>query len=289
MYQKAALLSMLPDAEVEAMGQNAEDLFRWVKGDCPACTTPNFENAVSFIAVIHWCGSTDRWMAFASGLLESRSQQRSLLQRRPRDASPHPPQNQSSLHWWVPRPPNMNCYTSIQNQSSLHWWAPDPLIWTLIPLIESNCDLIKPCVIPGNDVCVERLHNSRKETRADIQHIVHHKEGRGPTRKFCKSVNTYILLMRCFQLNQNKCHHFKSLKLCLTVWLCTGQSDHHVDDQCVVQLLKGLCLRQLGSLDEAEGCFNHVISRWDWGDWCHTSRNTTNLTRYRSSHAYNPS
>ena len=60
---------------------------------------------------------------------------------------------------------------------------------------------------------------------------------------------------------------FKSLKSCLTVWLCTGQSDHHVDDQCVVQLLKGLCLRQLGRLDEAEGCFNHIISRWDWGDW----------------------
>ena len=58
---------------------------------------------------------------------------------------------------------------------------------------------------------------------------------------------------------------FKSSKSCLTFWLCPGQSDHHVDDQCVVQLLKGLCLRQLGSLDEAEGCFNHVISRWDPG------------------------
>ncbi|KAM9313886.1 tetratricopeptide repeat protein 39B-like [Pholidichthys leucotaenia] len=38
-------------------------------------------------------------------------------------------------------------------------------------------------------------------------------------------------------------------------------SEYQVDDQCVVQLLKGLCLRQLGRLVQAEICFNHVISR----------------------------
>ncbi|KAI3353109.1 hypothetical protein L3Q82_019675, partial [Scortum barcoo] len=37
-------------------------------------------------------------------------------------------------------------------------------------------------------------------------------------------------------------------------------SEYHLDDQCVVQLLKGLCLRQLGRLVQAELCFNHVIS-----------------------------
>ncbi|XP_069024185.1 tetratricopeptide repeat protein 39B-like [Embiotoca jacksoni] len=37
-------------------------------------------------------------------------------------------------------------------------------------------------------------------------------------------------------------------------------SEYHLDDQCVVQLLKGLCLRQLGRLVQAEICFNHVIS-----------------------------
>ncbi|XP_068445148.1 tetratricopeptide repeat protein 39B-like [Clinocottus analis] len=37
-------------------------------------------------------------------------------------------------------------------------------------------------------------------------------------------------------------------------------SSYHLDDQCVVQLLKGLCLRQLGHLVQAEICFNHVIS-----------------------------
>ncbi|XP_032390083.1 tetratricopeptide repeat protein 39B [Etheostoma spectabile] len=37
-------------------------------------------------------------------------------------------------------------------------------------------------------------------------------------------------------------------------------SEYHLDDQCVVQLLKGLCLRQLGHLAKAELCFNHVIS-----------------------------
>ncbi|KAF1395342.1 hypothetical protein PFLUV_G00010530 [Perca fluviatilis] len=37
-------------------------------------------------------------------------------------------------------------------------------------------------------------------------------------------------------------------------------SEYQLDDQCVVQLLKGLCLRQLGHLLQAELCFNHVIS-----------------------------
>lgn len=37
-------------------------------------------------------------------------------------------------------------------------------------------------------------------------------------------------------------------------------SEYHRDDQCVIQLLKGLCLRQLGRLVQAEICFNHVIS-----------------------------
>ncbi|XP_046900771.1 tetratricopeptide repeat protein 39B-like [Hypomesus transpacificus] len=37
-------------------------------------------------------------------------------------------------------------------------------------------------------------------------------------------------------------------------------SVHHVDDQCVVQLLKGLCLRHLGRLDQAEACFSLVLS-----------------------------
>ncbi|KAF3852538.1 hypothetical protein F7725_005893 [Dissostichus mawsoni] len=37
-------------------------------------------------------------------------------------------------------------------------------------------------------------------------------------------------------------------------------SAYHLDDQCVVQLLKGLCLRELENLVQAELCFNHVIS-----------------------------
>ncbi|TKS68324.1 Tetratricopeptide repeat protein 39B [Collichthys lucidus] len=40
----------------------------------------------------------------------------------------------------------------------------------------------------------------------------------------------------------------------------TNPSEYHQDDQCVVQLLKGLCLRQLGRLVQAEICFNYVIS-----------------------------
>ncbi|KAG7486281.1 tetratricopeptide repeat protein 39B-like [Solea senegalensis] len=37
-------------------------------------------------------------------------------------------------------------------------------------------------------------------------------------------------------------------------------SEYHLDDQCIVQLLKGLCLRHLGRLDQAEQCFNHVLA-----------------------------
>ncbi|XP_012687139.2 tetratricopeptide repeat protein 39B-like isoform X2 [Clupea harengus] len=37
-------------------------------------------------------------------------------------------------------------------------------------------------------------------------------------------------------------------------------SEYLADDQCVVQMLKGLCLRHLSRLPEAESCFTHVIS-----------------------------
>lgn len=46
-----------------------------------------------------------------------------------------------------------------------------------------------------------------------------------------------------------------------TVW-CADPSEYHTGDECVVQLLKGLCLRSLGRLVQAEICFNYVISRW---------------------------
>ncbi|XP_049899822.1 tetratricopeptide repeat protein 39B-like [Epinephelus moara] len=37
-------------------------------------------------------------------------------------------------------------------------------------------------------------------------------------------------------------------------------SEYHMDDVCVIQLLKGLCLRHMGHLIQAELCFNHVIA-----------------------------
>ncbi|XP_030644139.1 tetratricopeptide repeat protein 39B-like [Chanos chanos] len=41
----------------------------------------------------------------------------------------------------------------------------------------------------------------------------------------------------------------------------SNPSEYHIDDQCLVQMLKGLCLRHLGRHLEAEACFSHVISR----------------------------
>ncbi|XP_012724324.2 tetratricopeptide repeat protein 39B [Fundulus heteroclitus] len=40
----------------------------------------------------------------------------------------------------------------------------------------------------------------------------------------------------------------------------SAPSEYHMDDLCVVQMLKGLCLTQLGRLVQAEICFNFVIS-----------------------------
>ncbi|XP_017579274.1 tetratricopeptide repeat protein 39B-like isoform X1 [Pygocentrus nattereri] len=37
-------------------------------------------------------------------------------------------------------------------------------------------------------------------------------------------------------------------------------SVYHADDQSLIQMLKGLCLRHLGRLEQAEHCFNYVIS-----------------------------
>ncbi|KAL7889636.1 hypothetical protein AOLI_G00018940 [Acnodon oligacanthus] len=37
-------------------------------------------------------------------------------------------------------------------------------------------------------------------------------------------------------------------------------SVYHADDQSLMQMLKGLCLRHLGRLEQAEHCFNYVIS-----------------------------
>lgn len=55
------------------------------------------------------------------------------------------------------------------------------------------------------------------------------------------------------------------IEMCLDVFLtvafvCADPSEYHKDDLCVVQLLKGLCLRHLGRLVQAELCFNYVIS-----------------------------
>lgn len=55
------------------------------------------------------------------------------------------------------------------------------------------------------------------------------------------------------------------IEICMDVFLtvgfmCADTSEYHKDDLCVVQLLKGLCLRNLGRLVQAELCFNYVIS-----------------------------
>lgn len=106
-------------------------------------------------------------------------------------------------------------------------------------------------VTAGNDVCVEWLHNSRQKTRADWRNPVNFRESRRAAQKWSKwgkFSNQWVFLI----LTQG---------LQFTVW-CADPSEYHTGDECVVQLLKGLCLRSLGRLVQAEICFNHVISRW---------------------------
>ena len=61
---------------------------------------------------------------------------------------------------------------------------------------------------------------------------------------------------------------FCLLHFCALVWIHqpviphSDPTEYHPDDQCVIQLLKGLCLRHLGHLGQAEHCFNHIIGRW---------------------------
>lgn len=38
-------------------------------------------------------------------------------------------------------------------------------------------------------------------------------------------------------------------------------SEFHPDDRCLLQMLKGLCLKHLDRLLQAELCFTHVLSR----------------------------
>ncbi|XP_059903540.1 tetratricopeptide repeat protein 39B-like isoform X2 [Gadus macrocephalus] len=144
MYQKAALLSMLPDAEVEAMGQNAEDLFKQVEG-----------------LRLRIAGKSVPTEKFAA-----KKAQRCLSSRPTKPVLPA----LEMMYVW-------NGFTIVGKRPEL--------TYSILSTIQKAED---------------QLASS------------------------------------------------------------ASQSDHHVDDQCVVQLLKGLCLRQLGSLDEAEGCFNHVIS-----------------------------
>ncbi|GAA6067392.1 tetratricopeptide repeat protein 39B isoform X1, partial [Tachysurus ichikawai] len=37
-------------------------------------------------------------------------------------------------------------------------------------------------------------------------------------------------------------------------------TEYHMDDECLVQMLKGLCLKHLGRLLQAELCYSHVIA-----------------------------
>lgn len=51
--------------------------------------------------------------------------------------------------------------------------------------------------------------------------------------------------------------------LCLlSVCLALDISDYSVDDECLVKLLKGCCLKNLQRPLQAELCFNHVIQRY---------------------------
>ena len=50
--------------------------------------------------------------------------------------------------------------------------------------------------------------------------------------------------------------------VCAFFLLVLDISDYSVDDECLVKLLKGCCLKNLQRPLQAELCFNHVIQRY---------------------------
>ncbi|KAJ7423409.1 tetratricopeptide repeat domain 39B [Pitangus sulphuratus] len=58
----------------------------------------------------------------------------------------------------------------------------------------------------------------------------------------------------------------------------TNHNEYYVDDVCMLQLLKGLCLKHLGRLMQAELCFSKVIQRsWQLGE-AHGDQKETKVT-----------
>ena len=57
------------------------------------------------------------------------------------------------------------------------------------------------------------------------------------------------------------------LPVCVCVWVCvradgrTPGTDLSIDDQCLLSLLKGLCLKHLGHQEEAEHYFTLVLCK----------------------------
>lgn len=143
-FQKAAILSMLPEKEVTALGENVVELFRWIT-----------ENRCWLAKCTRYSRSCDmflagRWMVSGWGLLGNRFLQRSLRQRR-RSATILPP---------------------LPNYLSLLWWEN---AFSLVLILWMICTKIKHLsfISSGNDVRLEWFHRGWQKTQFDPKHFGH--------------------------------------------------------------------------------------------------------------------
>lgn len=171
-----------------------------------------------------------RWRASGWDLLGSRFQRRSLQRRRPRDTPLPPPWNLSFLLWWG-------------HVLSVNWCV---FFLVFFAFVSNNHLLPQEMMYVWNGFTIV---GKKPELTEGILSTLEKAEEQ--LRNDPSEENFLI----------NGCFLILTQGLQFTVW-CADPSEYHTGDECVVQLLKGLCLRSLGRLVQAEICFNHVISRW---------------------------
>lgn len=199
-------------------------------GIIPVCKLTMFTGAYLLYKIeIKWLiWFLGRWMISESRLLESPSRLRSLQQRK--HSAMHPP---PLWNWWSPLWWGL-AHVPVNRHMETNSWCPTTIVpmsqemmyvWNGFAIVGKRVDLTKS-ILTTLEVAEEQLRDDPSERK----HI-----------------------WTCFWF------------ACSSTAFCPGcadPSDYHLDDQCVVQLLKGLCLRQLGYLVQAELCFNQIISRW---------------------------
>ncbi|KAI4896420.1 hypothetical protein NFI96_031516 [Prochilodus magdalenae] len=77
---------------------------------------------------------------------------------------------------------------------------------------------------------------------------------------FVYSIHSSLISEREENIQLHSCSRSENIHRCSCPTFLHHPSEFHPDDQCLVQMLKGLCLKHLGRLLQAELCFTQVVS-----------------------------